>query len=167
MKVPKSAQTPAEVRVEQLKRLGCTRYPSNFRIFDLRHAIVSRPNFTEGMSVKGVKPGELYVVGLSMKRTGPGYAFLDVRFRGKGEEVKSKEPVPSIVMPGPRKEGVWDAGEVVLRIPEGADELYYSLSFELFDDHSTVAVDRFKVYKIGEPLPVWPAETVREKERRK
>ena len=117
--------------------------------------------------VKGVKPGELYTVGLSMKRRGPGLVFLNTRFRANGEEVKSNGRIPQIVMRGPRMDDVWQSGEVVVRVPDGADELYINVRAELTQGYTRVEFSDFKVYKIGEPLPVWPAETVREKEWRK
>ena len=69
-------------------------------------------------------------------------------------------------MRGPRMDDVWQSGEVVVRVPDGADELYINVRAELTQGYTRVEFSDFKVYKIGEPLPVWPAETVREKERK-
>ena len=101
-----------------------------------------------------------------MKRRGPGLVFLNIRFRGEEGEIKSKEIVPSIVMRGPRQEDVWQSGESVFRIPEGANEFYFDIRTEVTADHTSVEIGDFTAYKIGEPLPVWPAECLREKERR-
>jgi hypothetical protein len=54
-----------------------------------------------------------------------------------------------------------------VRVPDGADELYIDVRAELTQGYTRVEFSDFKVYKIGEPLPVWPAETVREKEHRR
>jgi hypothetical protein len=102
-----------------------------------------------------------------MKRRGPGLVFLNTRFRANGEEVKSNGRIPQIVMRGPRMDDVWQSGEVVVRVPDGADELYINVRAELTQGYTRVEFSDFKVYKIGEPLPVWPAETVREKEHRR
>ena len=102
-----------------------------------------------------------------MKRRGPGYVFLNTRFRGNGEEVKSNCRIPQIVMRGPRIDDVWQSGEVVVRVPDGADELYIDVRAELTQGYTRVELDDFKVYKIGEPLPVWPAECLQEKAMRR
>ena len=79
----------------------------------------------------------------------------------------SKEQFPAIAMSQPRvEEDVWRSGEVVVRVPEGADEIYFDIDAEITEGHSRFEFRDFKVYKIGEPLPVWPPEALREKERR-
>ena len=167
IKVGDKANTPEKVRLDRLSRL---RIPTRTRVamktFDHRNRRISKERVSDGLSVKGVKPGELYAAGLSMKRRGPGFVFLNIRFRGEEGEIKSKEIVPSIVMRGPRQEDVWQSGEVVFRIPAGANEFYYEIAAEVTADHTAIEIGDFTAYKIGDPLPVWPAECLREKERR-
>jgi hypothetical protein len=159
------ATTALSKRIDRLKKLGRLKSaPTGFRCFDHRHGLISVQKPPKEICIKGVKPGELYSVGLSMKRRGPGYVYLFVHARGDGEIVKTKMRVPQIVMPGPRVEDKWQSGETLIRIPEGADELFLEVSTEITEGYSRVEIDDIKVYKIGEPLPVWPAETVREKE---
>ena len=163
---PAATNTPSTIRLARLRNLGCAvKCPTGFRTTDHRHKRFVYPK--KEVCVKGVKPGELYSVGLSMKRRGPGYVYISVRFRGNGEIVKSKERFPSIAMSEPRDaEDVWRSGEVVVRVPEGADEIYLDISTEIIEGHSRMEFRDFKVYKIGDPLPVWPPEALREKERR-
>ena len=168
MKTHSSIVSPIAKRVSRLKSLGLKpTVPLAVRGVDYKNKFVVYEGAPHDLVVKGVKPGELYTVGLSMKRRGPGFVFLNTRFRGNGEEVKSNCRIPQIVMRGPRIDDVWQSGEVVVRVPDGADELYIDVRAELTQGYTRVELDDFKVYKIGEPLPVWPAETVREKERRK
>jgi hypothetical protein len=159
------ATTPMSKRVDRLKKLGALKsVPTGFKCFDHRHSLISHQKPPKEICIKGVKPGELYSVGLSMKRRGPGYVYLFVHARGDGKIVKTKMRVPQIVMPGARVEDEWRSGETLIRIPEGADELFLEVTTEITEGYSRVEIDDIKVYKIGEPLPVWPAETVREKE---
>ena len=162
-----SIVSPIAKRVSWLKSLGLKpAVQLAVRGVDYRNKFVVHEGAPHDLVVKGVKPGELYTVGLSMKRRGPGFVFLNTRFRGNGEEVKSNCRIPQIVMTGPRIDDVWQSGEVVVRVPDGADELYIDVRAELTQGYTRVEFSDFKVYKIGEPLPVWPAETVREKERK-
>ena len=167
IKVGEKANTPEKARLDRLGRLRlATRSRIAMKTFDHRNRRIAHERIKEGYSVKGVKPGELYTAGLSMKRRGAGYVFLNIRFRGEEGEIKSKESVPAIVMRGPRMEDVWQSGEVVFRIPAGANEFYYEIAAEVTADHTAIEIGDFTAYKIGEPLPVWPAEYLREKERR-
>ncbi|MBQ6247823.1 MAG: hypothetical protein IJK04_13215, partial [Kiritimatiellae bacterium] len=92
-----------------------------------------------------------------------GYVYLFPRFRGSGNAVTSRERIPAIAMSQPRRDGVWQSGEVVLRVPEGADEIYFNIEAEITEGASNVELRDFKVVKIGDPLPVWPEESLREK----
>ena len=169
MKVPPAAtNAPSTVRVARLGSLGLpNKCQTGFRTTDHRHKMFAHMRPEQEVRVKGVKPGELYSVGLSMKRRGPGCVFIKARFRGNGESVKSKEEFPSIAMSQPRvEEDVWRSGEVVVRVPEGADEIYFDIEAEITEGYSRFEFRDFKVYKIGEPLPVWPPEALREKERK-
>ena len=168
MKTHSSIVSPIAQRVSRLKSLGLKpTVPLAVRGVDYRNRFVVYEGAPHDLAVKGVKPGELYTVGLSMKHRGPGFVFINTRFRGNGEKVNSNVIVPQIVMRGPRIDDVWQSGEVVVRVPDGADELYIDVRAELTQGYTRVELDDFKVYKIGEPLPVWPAETVREKEHRR
>ena len=164
--VPESAtNSPAAIRIARLRNLGCSiQRKTEFRTLGHRRKMFSRMRPEQEVCVKGVKPGELYSVGLSMKRHGPGFVYINARFRGDGKPVNSKEKFPAIAMSEPRvKEDVWRSGEVVVRVPEGADEIWLDISTELIEGHSRFEFRDFQVYKIGDPLPVWPPEAVREK----
>ena len=159
------ATTPMSKRVDRLKKLGALKsVPTGFKCFDHRHSLISHQKPPKEICIKGVKPGELYSVGLSMKRRGPGYVYLFAHARGNGEMIKTKMRVPQIVMPGRRVEDEWRSGETLIRIPDGADELFLEVTAEITEGYSRVEIDDIKVYKIGEPLPVWPEEALREKE---
>ncbi len=162
--VPWFAKTDMSKRLCRLKNLGInTEVPTGFRYFDHRHGISSHRKPPKEICIKGVKPGELYSVGLSMRRSGPGFVYLFVHARGNGKIVPTKMRVPQIVMPGPRLENKWQSGETLIRIPEGADEIFLEVTAEITEGYSRVEIDDIKVYKIGEPLPVWPEEARREK----
>ena len=164
MRMPWWATTDMSKRLVSLKNLGInTAVPTGFRIFDHRHGLISRQNPPKEICIKGVKPGELYSVGLSMRRSGPGWVYLFAHARGEGKIIKPKMRSPQIVMPGPRLENKWQSGETLIRIPEGADELFLEVSAEITEGYSRVEIDDIKIYKIGEPLPVWPEEALREK----
>ena len=165
IKTHSSFVTPVAKRIGRLKTLGLipAQLGRNVPSVDYRNRFVSYEGAPHDIAVKGVKPGELYTVGLSMKRRGPGYVFLYPRFRGNGEKVKSNVVVPQIVMTAPREDDVWQSGEVVVRVPEGADEIYIDVQAEITAGHTRIELKDFKVYKIGEPLPVWPEEALREK----
>jgi hypothetical protein len=168
IKTHSSIVSPIAKRVSRLKGLGLKpAVQLAVRGVDYRNKFVSYHGAPHDLAVKGVKPGELYTVGLSMKHRGPGFVFINVNFRGNGEKVDSNVIVPQIVMRGPRVDDAWRSGEVVVRVPDGADELCINVRAELSQGYTRVEFDDFKVYKIGEPLPVWPAETVREKEHRR
>jgi hypothetical protein len=168
IKTHSSIVSPIAKRVSRLKGLGLKpAVQLAVRGVDYRNKFVSYHGAPHDLAVKGVKPGELYTVGLSMKHRGPGFVFINVNFRGNGEKVDSNVIVPQIVMRGPRVDDAWCSGEVVVRVPDGADELCINVRAELSQGYTRVEFDDFKVYKIGEPLPVWPAETVREKEHRR
>jgi hypothetical protein len=145
--------TPAEAKRERLPRVG----PVGF---NHKPCLEIRPE--EEISIKGLKPGELYSVEVSMKRRGAGLAFINLRFRGNGESIPSFKKV--VAMNSPVKDNVWRSGEAVVRVPDGADELYFDFYCELYEG-GRFEFDKFKVYKIGDPLPVWPAEALREPER--
>ena len=124
------------------------------------HPPVEKKSFGSEICAKGLKPGELYDVGVSMRRIGSGEVYIAARFRSHGRYVGQKF---SIGMKQPRADGVWRDGEVVMRVPEGADEICFDISAKLNEGTDTFEFDRFTIYKIGDPLPVWPPETLREK----
>ena len=165
---PSVTNSPAATRVSRLRSIGCWGYivkQTGFRSMDHRHSIWTHLRPERSLSVKGVKPGELYAVGLSMKRNGAGWIDINVRFRGNGEIVKPRESFPTIAMAEPRvKENTWRKGEVIVRVPEGADELFIDVHALIAEGHTRMQFGDFKIYKIGEPLPVWPADALRKKE---
>ncbi len=161
------ARLPEEIRGGRLEALGCqSRQPLNFKAFDHRHKRTYVEFLSDKMRIKGLKPGDLYSIGLSMKRSGPGFVFLFPRFRGQsGWSVRTPEPLPKISMSQPREDGVWQSGEIVLRVPEGADEICLDIKTEITEGATSIELGDFKVYRIGGPLPVWPEEFERQKPR--
>ena len=135
-------------------------------VYDRRNRRTNVKRFEKSLVTNGLNPGELYSVGLSIKRSGPGFLFIFPRFRGKGEEIKSPMYIPAIATTDLREDGVWQPGEVVVRVPEGADELYLQIKAEITNDATEIELGDFKVYRIGDPLPVWPAEFERLHERK-
>ena len=115
------------------------------------------------ISVKGVKPGELYSVGFSIRRRGAGWTYPFVRFRGEGKPVKSNQTVPALAPKEPRAEGQWRTAEVVVRVPEGADEIYFDISAEIVEGLDKAEFKDFEVIKLADPPPAWPPEALREK----
>jgi hypothetical protein len=136
-------------------------------VYDRRNRRTNVKRFEKSLVTSGLNPGELYSVGLSIKRSGPGFLFIFPRFRGKGEEIKSPMYIPAIATQDLREDNVWQPGEVVVRVPEGADELYLQIKAEITNDATEIELGDFKVYRIGDPLPVWPAEFERPHERKR
>lgn len=135
-------------------------------VYDRRNRRTNVRRFEKELVTTGLNPGELYSVGLSIKRSGPGFLFIFPRFRGKGGEIKSPMYIPAIATTDLREDGVWQPGEVVVRVPEGADELYLQIKAEITNDATEIELGDFEVYKIGDPLPAWPAEFERPHERK-
>lgn len=151
-------------RINRLCEKGyATRLKQEFNYIMHTHKLsyVTKP--AEEVSVKGVKSGELYSVGMAMKRIGPGYLYIYPKFRGGGKIVKSNEVVPQIAFP--RRDGRWQTREIPVRVPEGADEIYFDITADITEDSTLIDFKDFSVIKIGDPLPVWPAETLREKKK--
>lgn len=121
---------------------------------------VSR-GFGREICVKTAKPGELYNLGVSMRRQGSGVVYLYARFLN--EKGRYLWPKHTITMKQPREDGVWRDGEVVVRVPEGAVTLCFDISAEMKEGVDVFEFDKFRIYKIGEPIPAWPAECEREK----
>jgi hypothetical protein len=164
IRIPKNIVTPIAKRLAFVGHLGLkTLAPVAVRSVDHRNKFITFEKAPHDLAVKGVKPGELYTAGLSMKRRGPGYVYLNACFRGNGKRIASKACIPQIVMTESRADDVWQSGEVVVRVPDGADELYFDVSAEIYQGYTRFEFKDFKVYKIGEPLPVWPAEALKEK----
>lgn len=164
IRIPKNIVTPIAKRLAFLRHLGLkTLAPVAVRGVDHRNKFITFEKAPHDLAVKGVQPGELYTAGLSMKRRGPGYVYLNACFRGNGKRIASKACIPQIVMTESRADDVWQSGEVVVRVPDGADELYFDVSAEIYQGYTRFEFKDFKVYKIGEPLPVWPAEALKEK----
>ena len=124
------------------------------------HRSVVKTTLGNDVSVKGVKPGELYCVGFSMKRRSAGVVFASVRFKSDGKVLGAKK---AIAMGSPVKDDAWRSGEAVVRVPEGADEIYFDIYCELYEGDGYFEFKDFTVYKIGDPPPVWPEESLREK----
>lgn len=151
-------------RINRLSEKGyALRLKRDFKYIPHAHKRSYETKPVEEVSVKGVKCGELYSVGMTMKRTGPGYLYIYPKFRGGGKTVKSNEVVPQIVFP--RCDGQWQTSEIPVRVPDGADEIYFDITAYITEDSTFIDFKDFSVVKIGEPLPVWPAETLREKKK--
>ena len=96
-----------------------------------------------------------------MKRTGSGEARFSVNFRGTNREDTIKWCFPAartFTMDGPRKDGVWRSGSIVVRVPEKATEIFLNLGVLMNEGTDKFEFDKFELYKIGDPLPKWPAE---------
>lgn len=157
----RNAESEGDKRRDRLSRLGIRKELVDGRVrIGFTHPPSSNRSFGSEISAKGLKPGELYDVGVAMRRSGSGEVHIAARFRSQGRYVGSK---CTIAMKQPRADGVWRDGEVVMRVPEGADEICFDISAKLNEGTDTFEFDRFTIYKIGDPLPVWPPETLREK----
>ena len=160
LRLPKWATNESSKRRALIQSSGMMNMAKKGINATLRHRISPEMRPQHPLSVKGVKPGELYCVGMSMKRRGGGYAYNNVRFRGNGTNVVSR--TQTVAMRQPRRDDVWRSGEVVVRVPEGADEIYFDVRAEVNAKTGYYEYKDFTVYKIGEPLPAWPAESLRE-----
>ena len=126
------------------------------------HKSVRTVSCGSDISVKDVKPRELYNLRLTMRRKGSGYVRLGATFRddrrrpirGGGRTINMKDS---------REDGVWREGEAVVRVPQGASEICFNIQADLYEGDSMFEFDNFAIYKIGDPLPVWPAEYELEK----
>ena len=113
-------------------------------------------------SVK-VRPGELYGVGLSCRMTAyAGSCYFLVKWLKDGRQLAWDTKRP-FVMNGPRENGVWRSGSVLVRVPAEADELVLEAGAKV-NAGETFEFDKPEIYRLGEPLPDWPAESLREKE---
>ena len=127
-----------------------------------RHKPIQSKSFGGKISAKGVKPGELYNLRLSMRRKGAGYVRLGAAFRDeKGRFIR--DGGRTINMKGSREDGVWREGEAVVRAPEGASEVCFNIHADLYEGEDMFEFDNFAIYKIGDPIPAWPAEFELEK----
>ena len=154
--------------VSVIGRRGCMLHhiglfsPKWLRARSLRYTRESTGRISRDIIRKrDVKPGELYLVGLSMKRTGSGEARFSVGFRGTNREDTIKWCFPAartFTMDGPRKDGVWRSGSIVVRVPEKATEIFLNLGVLMNEGTDKFEFDKFELYKIGDPLPKWPDE---------
>ena len=96
-----------------------------------------------------------------MRRSGSGTVYLYARFlNDKGRYMWPKH---TIAMKQPREDGVWREGEAVVRAPEGASEVCFNIHADLYEGEDMFEFDKFAIYKIGDPIPAWPAEFELEK----
>lgn len=161
--VYKGVETANDRRRDNLSRLGVRKELIDGRTrVGFKHPSTIRKSFGSKISVKGVKPGELYNLALSMKRSGAGSVRLAARCKAKGRFVGLAQ---NLAMKGPREDGVWREGEAVIRVPAGADEVCFDVTAVLNEGSDTFEFKDFRIYKIGDPLPVWPEEFEREKGR--
>lgn len=113
--------------------------------------------------VKGVVPGELYGIGISMRaKAFEGTPHFRVKWRGQGKPLAWDTERP-FSMEGPREDGVWRAGAVLVRVPKGADELVLDVGADVKPGES-FEFDKVEIFKLGDPLPTWPEEAERPKQ---
>lgn len=113
-------------------------------------------------SVKGVKPGELYGVSISCRKTAfTGSNFFRIKWLKNGRQLAWDTERP-FGMNGPRENGVWRTGSVLARVPAEADELVLEAGATV-KPGETFEFDKVEIFKLGDPLPAWPAECEREK----
>ena len=123
---------------------------------DLRVMVNPRP------SVKGVKPGELYGVSISCRKTAfTGSDFFRIKWLKEGRQL-AWDTERSFGMKGMRENGVWRTGSVLARVPAEADELVLEAGATV-KPGETFEFDKVEIFKLGDPLPAWPAECEREK----
>ena len=123
---------------------------------DLRVMVNPRP------SVKGVKPGELYGVSISCRKTAfTGFDFFRIKWLKEGRQLAWDTERP-FGMKGMRENGVWRTGSVLARVPTEADELVLEAGATV-KPGETFEFDKVEIFKLGDPLPAWPAECEREK----
>ena len=112
-----------------------------------------------------VKSGELYGVSLSCRMTAyAGYRFFYVKWRKDGQPL-AKDTERMFTMRGPRQDGTWRPATALVRAPAEADELVLEVGGTLEAVGETLEYDKVEIFKLGEPLPVWPAECEREREK--
>ena len=127
-----------------------------------RHKPVQSKSCGGKISAKGIKPGELYNLRLSMRRKGAGSVRLEAAFRDeKGRFIRGGGR--TINMKESREDGVWREGETVVRAPEGASEVCFNIHADLHEGGDIFEFDKFEIFKIGDPIPAWPAEFELEK----
>ena len=107
-------------------------------------------------SAKGVKPGELYAVGASVKSTGVVWPRFVVRWKKEGKMLPAD--ARPFAVGGPREEGKWRSGSALVRVPAEADELVLCVSASLHPG-TEVEFRDFEAYKVGDPPPVWIDES--------
>jgi hypothetical protein len=57
---------------------------------------------------------------------------------------------------------VWRTGSVIARVPAEADEFVLEAGATV-KPGETFEFDKVEIFKLGDPLPAWPAECEREK----
>ena len=129
--------------------------------FNQRHNIISGHTVVPKNTVKNVKPGELYNFMASMRRYGPGSVNILCRFRDANGRFTGASR--SLSLKQPRVDGLWRDGEAVLRAPKDAAEACFEIRTELYEGNDVIEVDKFKIYKIGDPIPPWPEQFELEK----
>lgn len=131
----------------------------------LRHTYKHPSSVSKGfgldIAAENVKPGELYNLKVSMRRQGAGRVYLYTRFRN--EKGRFVGPKRTLNMSSARQDGVWREAEAIMRAPEGAVKVCFDISANLNEGSDVFEFDNFRIYKIGDPLPVWPPEAELEK----
>jgi hypothetical protein len=137
--------------------------PKNSRAGEMKAPRSLSASLSPAPSVKGVVPGELYGVGISMKATAwEGSPHFSVKWRGEGRPLAWETERPFTVK-GAREHGVWRRGEMLVRVPPGADELVFNARANVLPGES-FDFDKVEIFKLGEPLPKWPEEAERPKQ---
>lgn len=129
--------------------------PKNNRAGELKTQRSLAARLSPAPCVKGVRPGELYGVSLSMKATAIGGSpFFRVKWRGEGRPLAWDTERP-FAMKGPRADGVWRTGGILVRVPQGADELVLDAGADVRPGDS-FTFDKVEIFKLGDPPPAWP-----------
>lgn len=160
------ARLPEEIRAGRLETLGLkAKLDMKFKAFDHRHKRSYVQHLSDQMRVKGLKAGELYSMGLSMKRRGPGALRLSPKFRSTTGAPRQPVLLPRLTMSQPREDDVWQSGEAVVRVPQWADEISLDIKADITEGSTEVELKDFTLYRLGGPLPKWPAEFEKPKMR--
>jgi hypothetical protein len=100
-----------------------------------------------------------------MKSRGVANLRLTPKFRSSTGAPRQPVLLPRLAMSQPREDGIWQSGEVILRVPDWADEISLDIKADITEGSTEVELKDFKLYRLGGPLPKWPAEFEKPKMR--
>jgi hypothetical protein len=155
-----NAQHRAAHLSRQRRRAGLMKnlLPKNRAAGELKSPAKIPCRLPSPLCVDGVKPGELYGVGISLKATsGIGAVNFEINWRANGQYFGGWFDQRSFSMKGPRQDGVWRRGSVLVRVPPGADGLALKVWGDVFPGES-FEFDKPEIFKLGDPIPPWPTD---------